>query len=90
MDSPLVRPGLTYEDLLALPHRGQGYEIFDGELFASPVPSLPHQRTAKRLARAFDFEGEALWDETLAKSLDLLEQLADKAWRITGRAGPRG
>ncbi len=37
-----------------MPHRGQRYEIFDGELFESPVPTLKHQRTAKRLARAFE------------------------------------
>src|SRR5437764_1503794 len=54
MDTPLVRPGLTYEDLLALPHRGRRCEIFDGVLFESPVPSLPHQRTAQRLTRVFE------------------------------------
>ncbi|MBW8873930.1 MAG: Uma2 family endonuclease [Acidobacteria bacterium] len=54
MDAPLVRPGLTYEDLLALPHRGRRCEIFDGVLFESPVPSLPHQRTAQRLTRVFE------------------------------------
>jgi Uma2 family endonuclease len=53
MDAPLVRPGHTYEDLLASP-RGRQVELFDGELFESPVPTLPHQRTAQRLARAFE------------------------------------
>ncbi|HEX4963421.1 MAG TPA: Uma2 family endonuclease [Thermoanaerobaculia bacterium] len=54
MDAPLVRPGLTYEDLLALPRHGRRCEIFDGELFESPVPTLPQQRTVQRLARAFE------------------------------------
>lgn len=59
MDAPLVRPGHTYEDLLASSPRGRLCELFDGELFESPVPTLPHQRTAQRLARAFE---EALRD----------------------------
>jgi Uma2 family endonuclease len=54
MDAPLVRQGLTYEDLLALPRRGRRCEIFDGELFESPVPTLRRQRTVQRLARAFE------------------------------------
>jgi Uma2 family endonuclease len=57
MDAPLVRPGHTYEDLLALSRsspRGRQCELFDGELFESPIPTLPHQRTAQRLARAFE------------------------------------
>jgi Uma2 family endonuclease len=54
MDSPLVRTGLTYEDLLRLSRNGSRYELFDGELFESLVPTLPHQRTAQRLARAFE------------------------------------
>lgn len=33
---------------------GRRCEIFDGELFESPVPTLRHQRTAQRLARAFE------------------------------------
>ena len=59
MDAPLVRPRHTYEDLLAVSPRGQQSELFDGELFASPVPTLLHQRAAQRLTRAFE---EALRD----------------------------
>jgi len=33
---------------------GRRCEIFDGELYESPVPTLRHQRTAQRLARAFE------------------------------------
>jgi Uma2 family endonuclease len=71
MDSPLVRPGLTYEDLLAMPHRGQRYEIFDGELFESPVPTLKHQRTAQRLARAFE-EGVRDDSRVLSTGVDVI------------------
>jgi Uma2 family endonuclease len=59
MDVPLVRPGHTYEDLLATSMRSKPCELFNGELFESPVPTLRHQRTAQRLARAFE---EALRD----------------------------
>ena len=71
MDSPLVRSGLTYEDLLRLSRSSGRHEIFDGELFTSPVPSLSHQRTAQRLARAFE---EAVRDgsRVLASGADVV------------------
>src|SRR3954447_26235816 len=71
MDAPLVRPGHTYEDLLAASTRGNPCELFDGELFESPVPTLPHQRTAQRLARAFE---EALRDgsRVLSSPVDVI------------------
>lgn len=71
MDSPLVRSGLTYEDLLRLSQHGRRYEIFDGELFESPVPSLPHQRTAQRLARAFE-EAARDGSRVLASEVDVV------------------
>ncbi|HSS52699.1 MAG TPA: Uma2 family endonuclease [Thermoanaerobaculia bacterium] len=99
MDAPLVRPRHSYEDLLASP-RGRQCELFDGELFESPVPTLPHQRAAQRLARAFE---EALRDgsrvvsspvdvilagDTVARP-DLLLILADHLG-IVGEAGAAG
>jgi Uma2 family endonuclease len=99
MEAPLVQPRHSYEDLLASP-RGRQCELFDGELFESPVPSLPHQRTAQRLARAFE---EALRDgsrvvsspvdvilarDTVARP-DLLVVLADHL-AIVGEAGIAG
>ncbi len=70
MDAPLARPRHSYEDLLASP-RGRQRELFDGELFESPVPTLPHQRTAQRLARAFE---EALRDgsRVLSSPVDVI------------------
>lgn len=99
MDSPLVRSGLTYEDLLRLSQHGRQYEIFDGELFESPVPSLPHQRTAQRLARAFEEavrDGSRVLTEvdvilapgTVARP-DLVLVLADHL-DVLGEAGVRG
>lgn len=44
------KPGaVTYEDLLALPEYVVG-EIVDGELYASPRPSLPHASVASILS----------------------------------------
>jgi Uma2 family endonuclease len=33
----------TYEDYLQLPDDGKRYEILDGDIYATPTPSLPHQ-----------------------------------------------
>ena len=84
MDTPLVRPGLTYEDLLALPHRGRRCEIFDGVLFESPVPSLPHQRTAQRLTRVFE---EAVRDGSgvLSSGMDVVLADGHKSCTLTPR-----
>jgi Uma2 family endonuclease len=43
MSYPLVRPYITYEELSRLPSDGHRYELFDGEAYASPSPSLWHQ-----------------------------------------------
>ncbi|HEV7506042.1 MAG TPA: Uma2 family endonuclease [Thermoanaerobaculia bacterium] len=99
MDAPLARQRHSYEDLLASP-RGRHCELFDGELFECPVPTLPHQRTAQRLVRAFE---EALRDgsrvvsspvdvilarDTVARP-DLLLVLAGHL-AIVGEAGTAG
>ncbi len=39
----------TVEMLDELPDDGKRYEIVDGELLVSPLPSLPHQRAAQEL-----------------------------------------
>ena len=53
MIAPLVRPRTTYEELCRLPPDGHRYELFDGEAFVSPSPSLDHQRILRRLYEAF-------------------------------------
>jgi Uma2 family endonuclease len=70
MDAPLARPCHSYEDLLAS-SRGRQCELFDGELFESPVPTLPHQRTAQRLARAFD-EAQKDGSRVIASPVDVI------------------
>jgi Uma2 family endonuclease len=52
MSYPLVRPYITYEELSRLPGDGHRYELFDGEAYVSPSPSLRHQRVALNLAVA--------------------------------------
>ena len=101
MEAPLVRLCYSSEDLLAMSPRGPRPELFDGELFERPVPSLPHQRTAQRLARSFE---EALRDgsrvvaapvdvilarDTVARP-DLLVVLADHLAILTEPAGTAG
>jgi Uma2 family endonuclease len=40
---------LSYEDLRGLPEDGRRYEIFEGELQATPSPSIAHQRISRNL-----------------------------------------
>jgi hypothetical protein len=40
---------LTIADLASLPDEGKRYEIGDGELFASVMPSLPIEELAPRI-----------------------------------------
>jgi len=42
---------LTYEDYCRLPNDGKRYEIIEGELFVTPSPFRPHQRSVTRLTR---------------------------------------
>jgi Uma2 family endonuclease len=53
MSHPLVRPYLTYEDLSRLPADGHRYELFDGEAYMSPSPTLRHQKVLGNLYVAF-------------------------------------
>lgn len=49
MPAPSIERIWTVEMLDALPEDGNRYEIVDGELLVSPLPSLAHQRAALRL-----------------------------------------
>jgi len=49
MGMPVQHSEWTAEMARALPDDGMRYEVLDGELFASPVPSLLHQRAVVRL-----------------------------------------
>jgi hypothetical protein len=52
-----LKKGATYDDLCRVPDYFVA-EIFDGDLYASPRPALPHARAAgvllARLGAAFD------------------------------------
>jgi Uma2 family endonuclease len=54
----------TYDDLRRVPDHYVA-EMFDGELYASPRPALPHARAATKLAAKlddpFDFDGPGGW-----------------------------
>ena len=57
MPATLLKTGATYDDLRDVPDNFVA-EMFDGELYASPRPALPHTRAATLLvadlANAFD------------------------------------
>ena len=67
----------TYQDYLELPEEpGYRHEILDGVLIREPSPSVPHQRTSRRLQRILedyfcevDPEGE-VFDAPLDVTLD--------------------
>ena len=48
-----VEKGATYDDLVRVPEHYVA-EMFDGELYASPRPALPHARAAIKLAAKLD------------------------------------
>ncbi len=54
----------TYADLCAVPENFVA-EMFDGELYATPRPALPHARASSSLVRllgSFDRSGPAGWE----------------------------
>lgn len=59
-----LKKGATYADLARVPEHYVA-EMFDGALYASPRPALPHVRAATRLAAKlddpFDFDGPGGW-----------------------------
>lgn len=59
-----LKKGATYEDLWSVPEHFVA-EIFDGELYASPRPALPHAHAASvlgaRLVQTFHRSGSGGW-----------------------------
>jgi Uma2 family endonuclease len=52
-----VHRRLTYAEFQDLPREEAGHrqmELIDGEVFVTPAPNTPHQRTVRRLLRALD------------------------------------
>jgi Uma2 family endonuclease len=48
MTAKRLKTGATYDDLVAVPEHFVA-EMFDGELYASPRPAMPHTRAASAL-----------------------------------------
>jgi Uma2 family endonuclease len=59
-----LKKGATYDDLVRVPEHYVA-EMFDGELYASPRPAVPHARAAIKLAAKldgpFDLDGPDGW-----------------------------
>lgn len=49
---PVERQPFTVEDLFALPDDGKRYEIYGGEVYMVPPPSLGHQHVSRELEYA--------------------------------------
>jgi len=71
MDGPLVKPYITYEDLGRMPPDGNRYEVFDGEVYVMPSPTVRHQRLVRRFARLFEDAGPE-GSEVLLAPLDVV------------------
>jgi Uma2 family endonuclease len=53
MTTKPLKTGATYDDLIEVPENFVA-EIFDGELYASPRPAIPHTRAASKLGAKLD------------------------------------
>ena len=64
MTAKPLKKGATYDDLIRVPDNYVA-EMFDGDLYASPRPAMPHARAATKLAAKlddpFDFDGPGGW-----------------------------
>lgn len=64
MTAKPLKKGATYDDLRRVPDRYVA-EMFDGELYASPRPAVPHARAATKLITAlggpFDVDTPSGW-----------------------------
>src|ERR1041384_1938689 len=49
--STKVEPLMTVADLDLLPDDGNRYELFEGELYVSRAPGIPHQRVLAKLIK---------------------------------------
>jgi Uma2 family endonuclease len=64
MTAKPLKKGATYDDLVRVPEHYVA-EMFDGDLYASPRPAVPHARAAIKLAAKldgpFDLDGPGGW-----------------------------
>ncbi|RMH34524.1 MAG: Uma2 family endonuclease [Nitrospirae bacterium] len=68
-----IKQSLTYEEYAAFPSDRNRYELLDGDLLVTPVPTPQHQRASKRLQRQLEayFEEQGL-GEMFAAPIDVI------------------
>ncbi len=63
----------TYQDYVSWPDDGRRYELYDGEVYVVPSPSVQHQRTSRRLVLALQrFVDEHHLGEVFSAPLDVV------------------
>jgi Uma2 family endonuclease len=67
-----VRPRWSFADLERMPDDGRRYEIYDGELFEMPSPTLRHQRVAQKLLRAVEDYERAVGGLAVISPIDIV------------------
>ena len=80
MTAKPLKKGATYDDLVRVPENFVA-EMFDGELYASPRPALPHTRAAGVLLGKLG----GSFDEVLSPSTEYIDRR--KKLRIYAREG---
>ena len=70
--SQVVRPRVSYGDLLRHPEDGRRYEIYDGEVFVVPAPLPVHQRAVRRLLRILDDYAARYGGEVFTSPIDIV------------------
>jgi len=73
-----LKQKLDYSDYARIPPDGKRYELLEGDLYVTPVPSPLHQRVSKRLQRRLEayFEASAL-GEVFDAPIDVILTLHD-------------
>ena len=73
MVEELVPIRATYEDYISWPDDGRRYELYDGEVFVVPSPSVQHQRVSLSLAFPLrHFVNEHRLGEVFSAPLDVV------------------
>ena len=70
--SQVVRPRVSYTDLVHQSEDGRRYEIYDGEVFVVPAPQPFHQRAVRELLKLLDGYALRNGGEVLASPIDIV------------------
>lgn len=68
----VVKPRVSYTDLLQQPEDGRRYEIYDGEVFVVPSPLPLHQIVADNIAELLRAYGQAHGGIAITSPLDIV------------------